>query len=164
MNFIPVLAAALVPTAIGFIWYNPKVLGNTWMKAADMTEEKIKGANMAVIIGASFLLSVMLAFFTTTLVIHQSHISSALMNQPGFGQKGSEVMLYIADFMERYGQEFRTFKHGALHGFLSGLFFSLPVIGMNAMFERKGYMYIAINVGYWCVTLALMGGIISQWA
>jgi hypothetical protein len=164
MNFIPVLAAALVPTAIGFIWYNPKVFGNAWMQAAEMTEEKMKGANMAVIFGVSLLLSVMLAVMTTTLVIHQSHISSALMNQPGFGQEGSEVTLYIADFMERYGQEFRTFKHGALHGFLSGLFLVLPVLGTNAMFERKGFKYIAINVGYWCVTLALMGGIISQWA
>jgi hypothetical protein len=27
INFLAVLVASLVPMAIGFIWYNPKVLG-----------------------------------------------------------------------------------------------------------------------------------------
>jgi len=40
----------------------------------------------------------------------------------------------------------------------------LPVMGVNALFERKGFKYIAINVGFWTVSLALMGGIICQWA
>jgi hypothetical protein len=43
-----------------------------------------------------------------------------------------------------------------------GLFFALPVMGTNALFERKGFKYIAINVGYWTVTLALMGGVICH--
>ena len=47
LNLPVILGAALIPTVIGFIWYNPKVFGNDWMAAADMTEEKMKGANMA---------------------------------------------------------------------------------------------------------------------
>jgi hypothetical protein len=38
MNPIAILGAALIPTVIGFLWYNPKVFGNAWMAAADMTE------------------------------------------------------------------------------------------------------------------------------
>lgn len=164
LNFPIILAAAIIPTIIGFIWYNPKVFGNAWMQAADMSEEKMKGANMAIIFGVSLFLSVLLAVQVNFITIHQSHIFSTLMNQPGFGEEGSEIMLYIADFMEKYGKEFRTFKHGALHGVLAGVFFVLPVLGTNALFERKGFKYIAVNVGYWCVTLALMGGVICQWA
>ncbi|HRN41812.1 MAG TPA: DUF1761 family protein [Vicingus sp.] len=32
------------------------------------------------------------------------------------------------------------------------------------MFERKGFKYIAINSGYWIITLGLMGGVICQFA
>jgi len=36
---------------IGFIRYEPKVLGNVWMKAAGMIDQKVKGGNMPVIFG-----------------------------------------------------------------------------------------------------------------
>ena len=35
--------------------------------------------------------------------------------------------------------------------------------GTNALFERKGAMYILINAGYWIVTLGIMGGIVCGW-
>ncbi|MBI1288731.1 MAG: DUF1761 family protein [Flavobacteriales bacterium] len=160
MNFLPILGAALIPTVVGFIWYNPKVFGTAWMKAAEMTEEKMKGANMAVVFGVSLLLSVMLSFVLQTVVIHQMHIYSALMNvmdQP-------QAQELLKTFMDNYGTEFRTFKHGALHGTIAGIFIVLPVLGTNALFERKGWKYILVNVGYWTVTLALMGGVVCQWA
>lgn len=37
MNFVAIIVAALVPMIIGFIWYHPKVFGNTWMQVAGMT-------------------------------------------------------------------------------------------------------------------------------
>jgi hypothetical protein len=40
----------------------------------------------------------------------------------------------------------------------------LPVIGTNALFERKSGKYIFINWGYWAVSMTLMGGTICQWA
>ena len=80
INFLAVLVAALVPMIMGFIWYNPKVLGNAWMKAAGLDEEKLKGANMAVIFGLSFVLSFILAFFIQPMVIHQFHIGSAFFD------------------------------------------------------------------------------------
>lgn len=109
--------------------------------------------------GISLLLSFMLAFIMPTMVIHQWHIKSALMNvmdQP-------EAVQIIDTFMEAYGTEFRSFKHGALHGAILGLFLVLPVVGMNAMYEQKGWKYALIHVAYWTITLALMGGVICQW-
>ena len=63
-----------------------------------------------------------------------------------------------------YGNDFRTFKHGALHGTLTGVGIALPVVAINAMFEKRGFKYIAIHAGYWILTLLLMGGIICQFA
>lgn len=163
MNFIVILVTALVPMVMGFIWYNPKTLGTAWMQAAGVTEEKMKGANMGVIFGLSFLFSVMLAMAVNTMVIHQNHMYSILINEPGFGDPNSDVGKYIASFMEKYGNNFRTFKHGALHGFLGGLFFAFPILATNAMFERKGWKYIWINTGYWTITLTLMGGILCAY-
>ncbi len=158
MNWLATIVAALVPTVVGFIWYNPKVLGNAWMQAADMTEEKIKGGNMPVIFGLSFVLSVMLALAMNNLAIHQ-------MNVPGifYGDESPEPAAFLQDFMAKHGSNFRTFSHGAAHGLLAGLFIGLPILATNAMFERKSFKYIAVNGGYWIVTLTLMGGIICAW-
>lgn len=164
INFMIILVAALVPMVLGFIWYNPKVLGTVWMNAAGITEDKMKGANMALIFGLSFFLSFLLAFSMQFMVIHQYSMYSILANEPGITDPASEVSLMIQDFMAKYGTNFRTFKHGALHGTLAGFMIALPILGTNAMFERKGFKYIAVNCGYWIVCLALMGGIICAFS
>jgi hypothetical protein len=98
------------------------------------------------------------------LVIHQNHIYSIFANDPGMKDPNSPVYLYVQDFMANYGSNFRTFKHGAVHGVLASLFIVLPVLGTCALFERKNFKYIAINVGYWLITMALMGGVICQYS
>ncbi len=164
INFLAVLVAALVPLIMGFIWYNPKVLGNAWMQAAGVTEEKMKGANMAVIFGISFVLSFLLAFFTQSLVIHQFHIAGAFFDyQEQIKDVNTSEGALFKQVMDLVGTSHRTFKHGAFHGVLSGLFVITPILATNAMFERKGFKYIAINAGYWIICLAIMGGIVSAW-
>lgn len=163
MNWIIILVTALVPMVMGFIWYHPKVVGTAWMKAAGLTEEKLKGANMGVIFGLSFLFSIMLALALNALVIHQQHMYSILLNETGFDDPNSEVGKYISSFMEKYGSNFRTFKHGAFHGFLAGVFLVLPIMATNSMFERKSWKYTWINTGYWTLTITLMGGILSAY-
>lgn len=164
INFLAVLVAAVVPMIIGFIWYNPKVFGNAWMHAAGVTEEKIKSANMAVIFLVSFLLSFLLAFFSQSLVIHQFHVSAAFFDyREQLKDLNSTEGALFKQVMDLVGTGHRTFKHGAFHGVLSGLFIVMPIIAINALFERKGFKYIAINAGYWIVCLAIMGGIVSGW-
>jgi len=161
-NLPAIIVAAFVPTVIGFIWYHPKVMGTTWMKAADMTDEKIKGGNMALIFGLSFFFSLMLAVEVNFLAIHQ-------MNVPGIfaGAKGAapsaEDAQFLADFMAKYGSNWRTFSHGIVHGIINSLFFALPLLATNAMFERKGWKYILVNFGYWLLTISIMCGIVSAW-
>ncbi|HXB39598.1 MAG TPA: DUF1761 domain-containing protein [Bacteroidia bacterium] len=157
--YVPFLAA-LIPMIIGFIWYNPKVLGTAWMTASGMTPEKAKGANMGLVFGLAYLLSVMLAMALIPLTIHQSHMFSILANEPGVNDPSSEIGMFLKGFLEKYGHNFRTFKHGAFHGTLAAFFISLPILGTNALFERKSFKYVAINVGYWMLTMALMGGVV----
>ena len=136
LNFPAILVAAVSALVVGFIWYHPKVFGNAWMKAAGMTEEQIKGGNMAKI----FIMALIFAFFLASVALPS----------------------YEA-FMADYGNAFRTYKHGALHGILAGIFVALPIIGTNALFERKRAKYILINSGYWIVTMGIMGAIICGW-
>lgn len=159
-NWYILFGTALIPLLTGFIWYHPKVFGNTWMRTTGLTEAQLQSSNMAVIFGLTYVLGLMLSAAMISLTIHQSHLMSLLMEEPGFGDPQSEVGRLFADLLEKYGHNFRTFKHGALHGIIAALFIALPILGINALFERRGGKYIAIHTGYWALTLALMGGTI----
>ncbi len=162
INIIAVLVAALVPMVIGFIWYNPKVLGTAWMHASGMTPEKGKQTNMAVVFSVSFVMAFLLAFGMQFMVIHQFHVTSLFFKQP-IDDASTEMGALYKTIMDLLGTSYRTFKHGALHGFIGGFMMAMPVLTTNALFEGKGFKYIAINVGYWMVTMGIMGGILSAW-
>lgn len=164
LNFKIMVLAAIIPLLVGFVWYNPKVAGNAWMNASGLTEEQLKGANMGVIFLSTFILSVMLALSMNFVVIHQYHMYSIFQNDPGMKDPNSEVSKMIADFMAKYGTNFRTFKHGAFHGVLTSIFMALPIIAIGSLFERKSWKYIFIHLGYWMITLALMGGVICAYS
>lgn len=157
INFLAILAAAVSALVVGFIWYSPKVFGNAWMKAAGMTEEQVKGGNMAKIFSLALLFAFLLAFAMQFLTIHQTGAMGMI------GGDVDNALPSFAAFMDDYGNAFRTFKHGALHGTIAGIFIALPIIGTNALFERKSAKYIFINSGYWIVTLAIMGSIVCGW-
>lgn len=156
-NFYAVLVAAFSSFVVGFIWYNPKVFGTIWMKESGMTEEKAKNSNMAKIFGLTFFFSFLLAFIMPTIVIHQMGALGMVGGDP------SKALPSYTAFLADYGDAFRTFKHGALHGCMSGIFITLPIIAINGLFEQKSWRYIAITAGYWISILTIMGAIICGW-
>lgn len=158
------LASALIPLVIGFIWYHPKVFGTAWMRLSGVSEEKLKTGNMAVIFIMTYVLGFLMSAAMLEVVIHQLNIYSIFADTPGIGDPESEVGKYINDFMAKYGRNFRTFKHGAFHGTMFGVFFAMPVVAINAMFERRGFKYIAVHSGFWIISIALMGGVICHFA
>jgi hypothetical protein len=157
INFLALLAAAASSMVIGFIWYNPKVFGNAWMSASGTTEEKMKGANMAMIFGLSFFYAFLISFIIQMLTIHQFGAYGMVGGHPETAKAS------FVEFMADYGSAYRTFKHGALHGFMTGLFLALPMIATNALYERRSYKYTLIVGGYWTITFMIMGGIICAW-
>jgi len=132
VNWLALVIAALVPTVMGFIWYHKAVFGKTWMASIGMTEEQAQKANMPLVFGIALVMSFIVAFFFTNF-------------NNGPGQEG----------------EYDTFKHGALHGVLIALFIAMPVLATNGMFEQRSWKNILINIGYWVVTFAIMGGIVD---
>jgi hypothetical protein len=159
-NWYMIFIAALVPLIVGFVWYNPKVFGNAWMTASGMTPEKAKGASMLKTFALTYLFSLFAAVAMVAVTIHQTHMFSILANDMQNAETAPAAMSYMAGFLEKYGSTFRTFKHGAFHGTLMGILLALPITTINALFEMRGFKYIAINAGFWIVSLALMGGLI----
>ena len=153
------LAAALSTFIVGFIWYNPKVFGNAWMKAEGLTDEQLKKGNMAKIFGLSFILAFVASFMVIpAVVIHQFGALGMVGGDPELAKPS-----YTA-FLADYGDAFRTFKHGALHGTILGVGLVFPVIAINGLYSHKSWKLILITAGYWVVSLAIMGGIICGWS
>lgn len=158
MNFLAIAVAALVTLLVGFIWYHPKVFGTAWMHSAGLTEAQLKGGNMLKIFGLTFILSLMMTMVVMALSVHQTGAYGMVG-----GMANENTLPSFQVFMDDYGMAYRTFKHGALHGLIAGLFFAFPINAINGLFERKSAKYIFINSGYWIVTLTLMGSIICGW-
>lgn len=161
-NFYVLPIAALIPMVLGFIWYNPKVFGKAWMQASGMTMEKAKSVNMAKVFGLSLLLCLLMTVALMPMTIHQMGFVSTFEGDPALKEPNAPLNAYIKDYLEQYGTRFRTFKHGALHGTLGALFLVLPAIGINALYEMKSFKYVAIHVGYFMLSMALMGGVICR--
>jgi hypothetical protein len=87
-----------------------------------------------------------------------------LLSEPGIKEPGSAIYELYKDLMVRFGDNFRTFKHGAFHGLIAGVTLAFPLIAINALFEMKSFKYIFINSGYWTLSLILMGGLICAYA
>lgn len=159
-NFYALLVAAIVTLLVGFIWYHPKVFGTIWMRESNLTQEELQKGSMLKIFGLTYIFSLMITMVLMALTIHQSGAVGMVGGPPLIASAKPSFAAFMAD----YGTAYRTFKHGALHGFISGLFFALPIVGINGLFERKSWRYILIHAGYWIVTLTLMGGIICGYA
>ncbi|MBW1656923.1 DUF1761 domain-containing protein [Flavobacterium quisquiliarum] len=160
INFFALLISAIVTLVVGFIWYSPKVFGTIWMKENNLTQEELRKGSMFKIFGLTYIFSLMITMTLMSLTIHQSGAIGMVGGPPLMDSAKPSFAAFMAD----YGMAYRTFKHGALHGFMSGLFFAFPLIGINGLFERKSWKYIFIHTGYWLITLTLMGGIVCGFA
>ena len=155
INWVAIPVAAVAALVIGAIWYNPKIgFGNVWLRESGMTEEKMKSGNMAIIFGLSLVFAAILSFLLMQFTNHQWGALGMIGGDPNIAKPSFEA------FMADYGNDFRTFKHGALHGTIFGIAGALPIIGTIALFERKSAKYIFVNAGYWIVTLAVMGSLL----
>lgn len=155
LNYWLLLATGLIPSAVGFLWYNPFVMGKKWMATVGISDESMVGANMPLIFLLSYLFGCMISLGLHTMVIHQMAFTSILQ-----GDESADTLQVMNTFLQKYGTRFRSFKHGAFHGILTAIFIVLPIIGVNAIWVRKSAKYIFIHVGYWAICMALIGGVI----
>ena len=138
-NFLAVAVAALVPMIMGFTYYHPKVLGGAWMKANGFTLEGMGDPPKPTLYLLALVFSFMLSLWLCG-------------NVAGPGQD------HAPD-----GHSYATFGHGVVHGVIISLMVLLPVLGTMSIFERRGWSWVFVNLGYWVLTLSIMGGILSAW-
>ncbi len=129
-------SAAVSALVIGFIWYG-LLFKNTWMKASGLTLAKIKnGIHPAILYG----LVLVLAFIMTKGLYH-----------------------HIISIHAKFGSTTEyPFWHGVSHGLSDSFFYGgISVLIINALFDQRNWKYILINMGYWIITFAVMGGLIG---
>lgn len=158
-NVIVLIACAFIPMILGFIWYNPNVFGKVWQKTIGLSDEEMAKPSKWYQFVLSLILNFLLAFGVFIVTVHQSHILS--ITGPDFEAINTGT---AAAFMNEYGGNFLTLKHGITHGiFIAFLAFALPFIGSPAIWEKKGFKYVLVNSGYWVITLTIMACVISRW-
>lgn len=163
LNLLLSAGTALIPLVFGFIWYNQKVFGNAWMKGAGLTPEDSKKMNMPLVFGLTYFFGFLISVSLHYMTIHQFGLQALLI--PEMDHALSEETVNAGKLaLEALGGSFRTFRHGVVHGVITGIFFVLPLLAIGSMFEFRGWKYILINAGYWIVCLGVMGGIICQFA
>lgn len=142
VNLMAIAVAALVPNIVGALYYGP-VFGSTWRAALGKTEAELKPTNEALVYGSAVLLSFLVAFFLN-FMIGMSHREVGDAGQLIFSSP-------------------RTFGHGAFHGTAISLMLVAPIITCLGLFHRYKGKAILLNVVYWVICLAIMGGIVDMW-
>ncbi|HAD14643.1 MAG TPA: hypothetical protein DCF33_19630 [Saprospirales bacterium] len=139
INWIAVAVTALVPMIVGFVYYHPQVLGGSWMRANGFTLESVGNGPKPVLYLAALGLSFLLSMFVC-------------VNVTGPGQDVAPD-----------GHSYATFGHGVVHGIIISILLVLPILGTMSVFEKRGWNWVFVNLGYWMVTLVVMAGILSAW-
>jgi hypothetical protein len=62
VNYLAVVAAAVATFVLGGLWYSPALFGKAWQREAGVSEQQMKNANMAMIFGLTFVLSLIAAW------------------------------------------------------------------------------------------------------
>jgi Protein of unknown function (DUF1761) len=52
LNWLAVIVAALVPMALGALWYSPLLFARPWMRATGRTESEMRGASLGYALSA----------------------------------------------------------------------------------------------------------------
>jgi hypothetical protein len=52
LNWIAILVAALIPMALGMLWYSNALFAQPWLRAVDRTEDELSGARLGYVLSA----------------------------------------------------------------------------------------------------------------
>jgi hypothetical protein len=75
---------------------------------------------------------------------------------------GGVIAFNLSMYAGFHGPDEQTFMHGMVHGSLGYVFFGMPVLVVNSLFEQRSFSGIMINVFYWLVCFLVVGGIVFQ--
>ena len=141
INWLAIIAAGLIPSIMGAIFYGP-LFEKQWLSSLAKTKEEMVPKNMGLTYGLAVLMAMLLSF-SMKMVIEMVH--KDVVN--------GELAL----------ASFHTFKHGAFHGLFMCLTVVVPVIVSLSLFQKNSGKNILLNVTFWCITMALMGAVLDGW-
>ncbi len=144
INFIALICAALIPMVMGFIYYHPNLMGNTWMNANGFNKATMT-APKPVLYLLSLVCSFMLAFFMWGWVTGGGGVDTFQVTDPVDGHS------YV------------TFQHGVFHGVAFSIMVLFPIFVTMKIFESRKWAWAFVNLGYWSLTIILMCGLLSAW-
>jgi len=79
INWLSVIVSALAAFALGSLWYSPVLFGKTWQKLIKLSDEDMKGANIPLIFGSTFILNIIGAFVLDMFIGRESTLMTGLM-------------------------------------------------------------------------------------
>jgi len=81
MNWIAVIGAAVAGFVIGGIWYGP-LFSKAWQAESGLSDESIKGANMPMIFGLTFVLNLVSSFILGHVMATYGHPGLHIVDGP----------------------------------------------------------------------------------
>jgi len=137
VNYVAVLAAAVVMFILGGLWYSPVLFVKKWVGLQGKTEEQMRAeaasANMPLMYVSAFVSSLITAIVMAHILAHMAFIMPT----------GA--------------------VHGAFFGFMAWLGFAAPTSYATALFSGKPKQLWLIDSMYNLVSFALAGLILAAW-
>jgi hypothetical protein len=136
VNYLAILAAAVLSMALGAMWYGP-LFGKPWMMLMGVSRENMKGMkpnDMMKLYGIQFVGSLVMAFVL------------------------SHALVFASTYLQTSGV-----SSGLQTGFWNWAGFVAPVTLGSVLWEGKSWKLWALNNSYYLVSLIAMGVLLSLW-
>ena len=137
INYLAVLVAAISNMVLGFLWYGP-FFGKSWMKLMNLDKKKMEEAKKKGM-GKTYALAFVGALVMAYVLAHAIVFASAYLDVDGISA-------------------------GLMAGFWNWLGFIVPVMLGMVLWDNKPWKLYFLNVGYYLVSLLVMGVILAVWA
>lgn len=120
VNLLAVLVAAVASFVLGGLWYSPLLFAKVWQREAGVSDAQLQNANMALIFGLAFVLSLIAAFVFALFLGPRPPLAL------GLGAGASAGLCWVASsFGINYLFERKSFKLFLINGGYHTLQFTL---------------------------------------
>lgn len=144
VNYLAILAAAVVIFLLGGLWYSPVLFAKKWIALQGRTEEQMRAqaasSNMPLMYASAFLTALITAWVLALILGHITRDPAMTVNGTGISA-----------------------VHGALFGFMCWLGFAATTSYATALFSGKPRQLWLIDSTYNLVSFALAGIILAVW-
>ncbi|MEO8637961.1 MAG: DUF1761 domain-containing protein [Candidatus Taylorbacteria bacterium] len=134
LNWFAIIVAAIINMALGFFWYSQILFGKKWMTLMGVKEVDMK----------------------------KGMSSNDMWKNYGLTFVGAVITAFVLSLFAYY-KSADTLLEGALLGALLWIGLVIPTSLSGVLFEKKPVNLYFINMGFYLVSLIVMGGIVAVW-